>query len=81
MKSDDERLVDKMVDIRNLFDDSDREAEGHGMDDLACCPISVACYAESKIKRLMAENEDLKKEQMRLYGRLNQIRYLTERKV
>jgi len=52
-----EKLVDKMVDIRSLFDDSDMEAEGHGMDDLACDPVAVACYAENKIKRLMDKVE------------------------
>lgn len=52
------QLIDKMVDIRNLFDDADRKAEGHGMDDLACCPVSVACYAENKIKR---QSEDIEK--------------------
>lgn len=52
-----EQLCSKLADIRNLFDESDMEAEGHGMEDMISDPYAVACYAESKIQRLMQKKE------------------------
>ena len=62
MKEKHENICSKLADIRNLFDESDMEAEGHGMEDMIADPYAVACYAESKLKRIIEENKQLKKE-------------------
>lgn len=71
LKEENERLCNKLADIRDLFDESDMKAEGHGMEDIIGSPYAVACYAENKIKRLMKENQ-------MLYGRLNMISDIIE---
>jgi hypothetical protein len=48
-----ELIIQKLADIRDLFDESDMEAEGHGMEDMIADPYAVACYAENKLKRLI----------------------------
>jgi hypothetical protein len=48
-----ELIIQKLADIRDLFDESDMEAEGHGMEDMIADPYAVACYAENKMKRLI----------------------------
>lgn len=52
------RLTNKLADIRELFDESDMEAEGHGMEDMIADPHAVACYTESKMKRMIAKIEE-----------------------
>lgn len=60
LEKENDSLCDKLADIRNLFDESDMKAEGHGMEDAIASPYAVACYAESKLKRLIEENQILK---------------------
>jgi DNA-directed RNA polymerase subunit RPC12/RpoP len=55
-----EMIYDKLADIRNLFDEADMDAEGHGMDDAIGSPYAVACYAENKLKRQQKEIDFLK---------------------
>lgn len=50
-----ELLLDKLAVIRELFDESDMTAEGHGMEDMISDPYAVAIYAENKLKRLMVK--------------------------
>ncbi len=60
IQNENDRLVAKLADIRDLFDESDMEAESHGMEDMVADPFAVACYAESKLKRLIEENKQMK---------------------
>lgn len=62
-----------------MFDESDMEAEGHGMEDAVASPYAVACYAESKMKRLIEEVNKLKSENTWLYSKLNQISDVIEK--
>lgn len=62
VQKENDSLCDKLADIRNLFDDSDMKAEGHGMEDMIASPYAVVCYAENKIKRLMQTVEDQQEE-------------------
>jgi hypothetical protein len=62
LENENEALCDKLADIRNLFDESDMKAEGHGMEDAIGSPYAVACYAENKLKRLIKENNELQEE-------------------
>ena len=64
-------LLEKIAEIRELFDDSDVKAEGHGMEDMICDPFAVLIYAKNKMERLMDENNWL-------YGKLNQVSYIIE---
>lgn len=57
-----DKLCEKLADIRNLFDESDEIAQGHGMEDAISSPYAVACYAEDKLKRLIEENALLNKQ-------------------
>lgn len=79
-QSEHEIIIDKLADIRDLFDESDMEAEGHGMEDSIASPYAVACYAESKMKRLIEEVANLKRENEFLYGTLNQISDVIEKR-
>lgn len=54
-------------------------AEGHGMKDAVGQLYAVACYAENKIKRLIEENNNLQKELLLLYGKLNMISDIIEK--
>lgn len=78
-QSEHEIIIDKLVEIRDLFDVSDMEAEGHGMEDAVASPYAVACYAESKMKRLIEEVNKLKSENTWLYSKLNQISDVIEK--
>jgi hypothetical protein len=61
MKQEDyDLIISKLARIRDLFDESDMEAEGHGMEDMIADPYAVACYAENKLKRLIKQNKKLK---------------------
>jgi hypothetical protein len=62
LQKENEALCDKLADIRNLFDESDMKAEGHGMEDAIGSPYAVACYAENKLTRLIKENKELQEE-------------------
>lgn len=62
LQKENDSLCDKLADIRNLFDESDMKAEGHGMEDAIASPYAVAAYAENKIKRLMKDNKELQEE-------------------
>ncbi|MEH7116120.1 hypothetical protein V7128_01675 [Neobacillus vireti] len=57
-----ELIIQKLADIRNLFDESDMEAEGHGMEDMIADPYAVACYTENKMKRLIDKVKEQQKE-------------------
>ena len=92
LQKENDQLIDKLADIRNLFDDSDQSAEGHGMEDMIASPYAVLCYAENKLKRLIAKLElaesntkqlisqvsNLIKENNDIYGRLNMISEIVE---
>ncbi len=52
-----ELLLSELAEIRDLFDESDMKAEGHGMEDAIGSPYAVAVYAKNKIKRLIKENK------------------------
>jgi hypothetical protein len=62
LQKENDLLCDKLADIRNLFDESDIKAEGHGMEDAIASPYAVACYAENKLTRLIKENKELQEE-------------------
>jgi hypothetical protein len=56
-----ELIIEKLADIRDTyFDNSDMEAEGHGMEDMIADPYSVLIYTENKLKRLIEKNKQLK---------------------
>jgi hypothetical protein len=57
-----ELITQKLADIRNLFDESDMEAEGHGMEDMIADSYAVACYTENKMKRLINKIDEQQKE-------------------
>jgi hypothetical protein len=62
LQKENDSLCDKLADIRNLFDESDMKAEGHGMEDAIASPYAVTCYAENKLIRLIKENRELQEE-------------------
>lgn len=92
LQKENDQLIEKLADIRSLFDESDQEAEGHGMDDMIASPYAVLCYAENKLKRLIEINtlyesnnkrlisqvSKLTKENNYIYGRLNMISDIVE---
>jgi hypothetical protein len=57
-----ELIIDKLADIRDLFDESDMDAEGHGMEDMIADPYAVACYTENKMKRLIKKVDEQQEE-------------------
>lgn len=61
LKEEHDSIISKLADIRNLFDESDMEAEGHGMEDMIASPYAVACYAENKLQRLIKKVEEQEK--------------------
>jgi hypothetical protein len=61
VQKENDMLCNKLADIRDLFDEDDMEAEGHGMEDMVGNPFAVACYAENKLKRLIDKVYDYEK--------------------
>lgn len=65
-------IINKLADIRNLFDESDKEAEGHGMEDMISDPHAVAIYTENKMKRLI-EKVRLQEEELKAWRKEGMI--------
>jgi hypothetical protein len=63
LQKENDLIIDKLADIRQLFDESDMETEGIEMEDMISSPYAVAIYAENKLKRLI-EKVKLQQEEL-----------------
>ena len=59
IQQENEEITGLMAKMREAFTD-DRRAEGHGMDDIAGCPVAVAQYGLNKFERIIEDNKRLR---------------------
>lgn len=76
-----DEIISKLADIRKLFDESDKKAEGHDIEtEMVASPYAVALYTENKMKRLIEHVKELQDSNNNMVtiaeNRLKQIRDL-----